>query len=158
MTQSGTTNYVYDIANRLTSVNGVTYTWDNNGNLLSDGVSNYTYDHANRLATVAQGGTSYSFAYNGLGDRLRQTINGSPTSYTIDLAAGLTQVLTDSTNAYLYGVGRIGEEQPGGWQYHLGDALGSVRQLTNSGAAVMLARSYEPFGSGLMSTGQANLF
>ena len=26
------TNYVYDAANRLTSVNGVGYTWDDNGN------------------------------------------------------------------------------------------------------------------------------
>lgn len=33
----GTTNYTYDIVNRLTSVNGVNYTWDNNGNLLNDG-------------------------------------------------------------------------------------------------------------------------
>jgi hypothetical protein len=32
-------NYVYDDANRLTSLNGVTYTWDNNGNLLNDGVN-----------------------------------------------------------------------------------------------------------------------
>jgi hypothetical protein len=46
--------YGYDIANRLTSVGGVSYTWDNNGNLLSDGSSTYTYDHANRLTTVAQ--------------------------------------------------------------------------------------------------------
>ena len=36
-------NYGYDIANRLTSVDSVTYTWDNNGNLLSDGVFTYTY-------------------------------------------------------------------------------------------------------------------
>lgn len=42
--------YVYDNANRLTSVNGLNYTWDNNGNtstgsvqcLLNDGVNAYT--------------------------------------------------------------------------------------------------------------------
>jgi len=136
VTQAGTTNYGYDIANRLTSVGGRTYTWDNNGNLLSDGAGAYTYNRANRLASVVQGANTYAFAYNGLGDRLRQTINGSPTTYTVDLAAGLTQVLADGTNSYLYGVGRIGEEQPGGWQYHLGDALGSVRQQANAGAAV----------------------
>ena len=45
-----TTNYVYDDANRLASLNGVNYTWDNNGNastrsarrLLNDGVNTYT--------------------------------------------------------------------------------------------------------------------
>jgi len=42
--------YVYDDANRLTSVNAVNYSWDNNGNastrsarrLLNDGVNTYT--------------------------------------------------------------------------------------------------------------------
>ena len=41
-TQVGTVNYVYDDANRLASVCGVSYTWDNNGNLLSDGSSSYS--------------------------------------------------------------------------------------------------------------------
>jgi hypothetical protein len=54
VSNSGTVNYAYDIANRLTSVNGVTYTWDNNGNLLSDGASTNTYTHANRLAAVGR--------------------------------------------------------------------------------------------------------
>ncbi|MGH2620385.1 MAG: RHS repeat-associated core domain-containing protein [Anaerolineales bacterium] len=153
VTQAGTTAYVYDIANRLTSVNAVTYTWSNNGNLLSDGASTYTYTHANRLASVVQGANSYTFAYNGIGGRLRQTVNGSPTSYTVDLAAGLTQVLADGTTTYLYGLARIGEEQTGGWQYHLGDALGSVRQLANSGASVTLARSYKPYGDNFTSAG-----
>ena len=43
------TTYAYDYAQRLSSVNGVAYTWDNNGNLLSNGVTTYTYNHANRL-------------------------------------------------------------------------------------------------------------
>jgi len=47
-----TNTYVYDIANRLTSVNGQAYTWDNNGNLLNDGTSTYGYDGANRLTSV----------------------------------------------------------------------------------------------------------
>jgi RHS repeat-associated protein len=62
-------------------------------------------------------------------------------------------VLSDGTNTYLYGLTRIGEEQPGSWQYHLSDALGSVRQLANSTPAVTLARSYKPFGDSLTSAG-----
>jgi hypothetical protein len=67
------------------------------------------------------------FEYNEQGDCLSQTVNNVTTSYTLDLATGLTQVLAVGTNNYLYGVERIGEIQPGGWQYQLGDALGSVR-------------------------------
>ena len=42
------------------------------------------------------------------------------------------------TNTYLYGLSRIGELQPGGFLYHLTDALGSVRQLVNASGAVKL--------------------
>jgi RHS repeat-associated protein len=155
VTRAGTTSYVYDIANRLTSVGGVSYTWDNNGNLLSDGVSTYTYNKANRLATVVQGSTTYGFTYNGLGDRLRQTVNGTSTTYALDLASGLTQVLTDGSNLYLYGVDRVGEKQAGGWRYYTQDALGSVRQLVNSSGSVLLAKSFAPFGDILTASGSA---
>ncbi|MBI3159529.1 MAG: hypothetical protein HYZ26_08035 [Chloroflexi bacterium] len=67
---------------------GQPYAWDANGNLLSDGTSNYTYDHGNRLEAVGQGGVTYTYAYNGDGDRLQQTVDGVTTNYTLDLAAG----------------------------------------------------------------------
>ncbi len=50
--QPSVVNYVYDDANRLASVNGVNYTFDDNGNLLSDGANTYVYDSANRLVSV----------------------------------------------------------------------------------------------------------
>ena len=142
-----TNTYVYDSANRLTSVNGQTYQWDNNGNLLSDGTSTYTYDAANRLTSVSNQSSVSSYQYNGLGDRLSQTVDSVTTNYVLDLNAGLTQVLSDGSNTYLYGAGRIGELQPAGFAYHLGDALGSVRQLADATGTVTLARSFEPFGS-----------
>jgi len=57
-TDVGSTDYVYDNANRLVDADGVTFTWDDNGNLLSDGVSSYAYDAANRLNQVTQGGST----------------------------------------------------------------------------------------------------
>ena len=101
-------------------------------------------------------GDTYGFAYNGLGDRLQQTVNGVPQNYTLDIVASLTQVLANGTDAYMYGVGRIGQDVPG-WQYHLGDALASVRQLTDRLDMIGLAQAFEPFGAlssraGLAST------
>ena len=81
---------MYDIANRLTSVNGVQYTWDNNGNLINDGTNTYAYDSANRLTSVTQDTNMYTFAYNGMGDRLSQP----PLVYPY--FAGLTGRLTPS--------------------------------------------------------------
>jgi len=43
-----------------------------------------------------------------LSDRVKQTANGVVTTYTLDLNAGLTQVLADGTNTYLYGLSRVG--------------------------------------------------
>ncbi len=145
--------YTYDAANRLTSADGVSYSWDNNGNLLDDGAHTYTYDHANRLAGIQGTGTQVTFGYNGLGDRLQQTANSVTTSYTLDLNAGLTQVLADGTSTYLYGAGRIAQQSAAGKQYFLGDALGSVRQLADATGAVSLARSYQPYGKLLASDG-----
>ncbi|RKZ28120.1 hypothetical protein DRQ26_01765 [bacterium] len=91
----------------------------------------------------------YSCAlYGGLGDRHQQ--NG--TNYTLDLNAGLTQVLSDGTNTYLYGNGRIA--QAGSTtEYFLGDALGSVRQLVDATSAVTLTKSYAPYGGVTQAVG-----
>ncbi|MGA9191985.1 MAG: RHS repeat-associated core domain-containing protein, partial [Anaerolineales bacterium] len=93
---------------------------------------------------------------NGLGDRLEQTVNGTPIDYTLDINTGLTQVLSDGTNVYLYGVNRIAQVGDPDTAYFLGDALGSVRQLVDGGGQVSLAEHYAPFGAVTSSSGFGN--
>jgi RHS repeat-associated protein len=116
-------------------VNEQEYDWDDNGNLLDDGTNTYTY------------------AYNGLGDRLSQTVDSVTTKYTLDISGGLSQVLNDGTSTYLYGYGRIGELQTGGFAYYLDDHLASVRQIADAAGNIGFTQSYEPFGSVLSSAG-----
>ncbi len=158
-----TTTYAYDDANRLIEVDGQPYTWDANGNLISFGSTTYSYDAANRLTdyVVQLGPSAYygeSYTYNGLGDRVQRTVYPSiggtiVTTYTLDLAAGLTQVLADGTYTYLYGQGRIAQDDGADFDYFLSDALGSVRQLADESGEVTLARRYEPYGDVLESAG-----
>lgn len=54
-------------------------------------------------------------------------------------------MLSDGTNTYIYGNGRIAQTNSG-TEYFLGDALGSVRQLTNDSGAVTYASAYDPYG------------
>ncbi len=44
----------------------------------------------------------------------------------MDLSTGLTQALSDGTNHYIYGVGRIAQVNTG-TEYFLGDAIVSIR-------------------------------
>jgi RHS repeat-associated protein len=67
----------------------------------------------------------------------------------------LTQVLADGANRYLYGMGRIAQQAPGGLQYFLPDALGSARQLTDVAEALALVQSFDPYGGLLASQGSA---
>ncbi len=93
-------------------------------------------DAADRLTALTQSGNTSTYAYNGQGDRVSQTVSGATTRYTLDLASLYTQVLADGSTSYLYGLGRIGEQQTGGWAYHLTDALGSVAVDDLSGSRI----------------------
>ena len=161
------------------------------GNLLSDGNVVYAYpaNSARDLRRSSQSldkrhrrdddnpiclqWRSHSASLRGLrGARLQQIVNNLPTTYTLDLAAPLVQVLiqqdANGETAYLYGVTRVGEQQPDGWAYHLSDArpcptlhrsvggplgVGSVRQLADVDGQVTLARGYTPYGEPLWSEG-----
>jgi RHS repeat-associated protein len=157
VTGNGSTSYEYDAANRLTSVNGVVYTWDNNGNLLNDGLRSYTYDHANRLTQVANGTLTTEFTYNGVGDRAAKTVDGVTTDYVLDPAAGLTQVLQGTTagqtTSYLYGADLLAQYDSGTWAYHVYDGLGSVRHLADPVGQVVQSYSFSPFGVPLGESG-----
>ena len=132
-------------------VYGVAYIWYMNGNLLSDGVNTHVYDSANRLVSVSGQSSVTSYQYNGLGGRLTQ--NG--TQYVLDLNAGLTQVLNDGENSYVYGLGRISQTNTT-TEYFLGDALGSVRQLSMTNGEISLAQSYDPYGNVTYTAGTSS--
>jgi YD repeat-containing protein len=146
--------YTYDNANRMTGVDGVSYAWDNNGNLLSDGASTYTYDAANRLVSIVNQQSSIENRYNGLGDRLQETVNNVTTTFTMDLNMSLTQALIAGDMTYLYGNSSIAEEDTV-VEYYLGDALGSVRQLADEAGAVTYAAACDPYGDVLSAAGDA---
>ena len=150
------TAYTFDNANRLATVNALPYTFDANGNLLSDGEYTYSYDTSNRLTGVTKAESTVSYRYNGDGDRLQQTVNGVENNYTLDLNSGLTQVLAYGDETYSYGLDRLGYSKYDDMYTYLPDALGSVRQvMKNSGEypGLTLAKSYDPYGEVIYSNG-----
>lgn len=146
------TNYTYNAANQLTS-GGATY--DNNGNLSSDGTNSYTWDRANRL--LSMGGASY--AYDGEGRRIRQTIAAQVTQYLLDVQPGLSVVLSATqganVNRYVHGPRGIHaqKDSAGAWEWMAQDGLGSVRSIVDNGSNLLWSTNYDPFGNGLGTIG-----
>ncbi len=157
--------YGYDLAGNLTNMNGATrtynaanqmtndgtntLTYDANGNLTNDGTNSYTWDRANRMLT-APNNTSYT--YDGLGNRVSQTVGTTATNYLLDLQPGLVKVLRQSdgtnTNHYIHSVRGIHAQSDGtNWQYITQDGLGSVRSLIDSTLGVDSTHTYDPYGN-----------
>ena len=133
-----------------------TYAYDANGNLLNKQditpttLETYTWDRANRLLT-APGSTSYQ--YDGLGNRIQQTVSSVVTDYLLDTQPGLTVVMQQTTSGntdrFVHGPRGIHAQQDnsGDWFYPVPDGLGSVRGVADSVLAVQGMQHYVPYGT-----------
>ena len=94
------------------------------------------------------------YTYNAQGLRVAQSVDGDETTFAWDQALPLAQVMARSDGTLdLYGLARTGEVQGGEWAYPLPDALGSVRQWSDSSGAVTYAGGYTPFGTEMWHQG-----
>lgn len=84
-----------------TSVNGVTYTYDNNGNLSYDGTYTYTWDYQNRLTAVGTGSGTTTYAYDHMGNRVKKVEGGVTTLYPIDSITSQRRVRRPPPNIFL---------------------------------------------------------
>ncbi|NJO81967.1 MAG: RHS repeat-associated core domain-containing protein [Blastochloris sp.] len=147
------------MANQLLTLNGLSVQYDANGNLRDDGERSYSYDALDRLIAVTQGSSSTTFGYNGQGDRIQQTVDGLATTFALDLASTLPQVLTQQTaGATTYLLPGVGQQVNGAWQYLHADALGSVRLLSDPTGQVLSSMRYTPFGVLEAASGPDSVF
>ena len=74
MVTGGSTTWTYGSMNQILTVKAgeaeaVEYTYDLNGNLLSDGHAAYTWTEDSRMASMTVDGTTWTYTYNALGYR-----------------------------------------------------------------------------------------
>ena len=74
MVSGNTTTWTYGSMNQILTVKAgdaeaVNYSYDLNGNLLSDGHASYTWTEDSRMATMTVGGATWTYTYNALGFR-----------------------------------------------------------------------------------------
>ena len=171
LTSHISSNYVYDNLNRLLEDDQFTYTYDNNGNLLSKtnkvstDTTTYQYDSENRLIQVTNSTDITQYGYDGLGRRISKTVNGVVTKYIYDNEDILLELdENDNIKArYTHGPG-IDEpisvdrdtDSDGvldSTYYYQYDGLGSVTVMTDSSGAVVATYVYDAFGKIVQQTG-----
>jgi len=76
----------------MTGGTSLSFTWNNNGQMLTKGSQSFSWDPLGRLEGLTNGGTSANYRYNGDGVRVGRTVSGTTTTYLQDLASGLPQV------------------------------------------------------------------
>jgi len=154
---SGT--YGYQAVNRLTSTASATYSYNNNGNMLSrtdgSGTRNFTWDSQNRLTQVSlPGGLTVNYKYDALGRRIQRTTSaGADERFVYDGQDVLLDLNSSGavTTSYLNGPGvddHLRQTNTStGVSYFLTDHLGTTTSLTDGSGTVVETLNYDSFGN-----------
>lgn len=145
----GNTGSLYSNPHAPTSINGVTYRYDRNGNLASTTAGNVnTWDYKNRLLASKNGSATTSYTYDVDGGRVTKTINGITTRYpsrNFEIAGATSTAHIYAGDQLVASIVTAGSEQPKAYFVHP-DHLGSTNVMTDSTGTTTSRYTYYPFG------------
>ena len=155
--------YAYQPVNKLTSTATATYSYDNNGNLISktdaSGTTSYSFNEEHQLTQVTlASGLTVNYKYDGLGRRIQRTTSaGADERYVYDGHDALIDLNADWSVAttYFNGLGMDNHlrqaSATSGVSYFLTDHLGSTVGLTDISGTVLEQLTYDSFGNSAVS-------
>ncbi len=150
-----TTTYTVNSMNEYTSVGGITYSYDKDGNLISNGVTTDSYDSLNRTTNSLTSGVTTNYVFNALGQRVSTTSAGVTTGFDYDPTGGLIadEISTAGIMHEVVGYGLTAAVTAGAEQYFDFDNMGSTAGVSGSTGTYADSYSYRPFGDLLQSSG-----
>ncbi|QOX79863.1 RHS repeat protein [Trichlorobacter lovleyi] len=151
------TSLAFDVANRIITSGSTSFIHDLAGRIVAEttagATKNYSYNHRDLITAITGSTDTYSYIYNGDGNRIAMTKNGVQTRYVLDLNQSLPDVLAETNSAgtvtayYTYGNGLISKIDAAGQEqwYHF-DPTGNTLALTDSSQNVTDSYAYTPYG------------
>ncbi|MHC4404022.1 MAG: RHS repeat-associated core domain-containing protein [Planctomycetota bacterium] len=157
-----TTEYITNEMNQYTDVGGVTYGYDDDGNMISrtegGSTTTYAYDIENRLIEVATPTDTWTYTYDALGNRVTSTRTSLTTTYLVDpIGFGDLAAEYDGSGGliarYQHGLGLVSRtDADGDSAFYTFSAIGNTSELTDQDGNILNSYSYDPFGVPLSKT------
>lgn len=126
-----------------------TFTYDANGNTLTDGVRTMTWDAKNRLKTVTVGANTWKWDYDYRDRRVKEYLNNAVTKLFIWSGNEIVQERTAAntiTRTHYSGGFSDGATPTSGTKYQtLTDHLGNIREVLTSAGVVAARYDYTPY-------------
>ncbi|MCV9387439.1 RHS repeat-associated core domain-containing protein [Reichenbachiella ulvae] len=140
---------------------GTDYSYDANGNMISDankGISSITYNYLNLPQTVVTPDGSVTYTYDAVGMKLQKVAVSGNNTTTTDYIGGV-HYLDGALDFVQHAEGRY-KYTTSQYEYNLTDHLGNVRVTVNESGTVVQTDDYYPFGLTFNSytSGTENLY
>jgi RHS repeat-associated protein len=155
---NGTTDYSVNNVDQYTSVGGVSYTYNPQGDLVgvaasaNSGGATYSYDGADQLANVSSGIGNVTYEYDAQGHLIGEDVNGQAITFLLNPLDGYTPVAAYNSSGsviehFVSGLGLVAQvRSDNSVNDYMFDGQGNTVDLTNSSGAVVNSYSYLPFG------------
>ena len=143
------------------------YSYDADGNLLSDGRFTYAWNNENRLASTTDGSTTISNSYDYMERRVSKVVNGVTNTFLYDGWNLVEERSGTNVTRYIWGLDLSGSSQGAGGAgglvcvvengeeyYPCFDANGNIyRYVDGTGTNVVAYFEYSPFGKIIVQGG-----